>query len=67
MLTPRANPLGSHHLKDAVTVVVEPATQAGKTIVPAGTGSADPAHSSVEFKVKHPAMGATVTGRLAKF
>ncbi len=67
MLTPRANPLGSYHLKDAETVVVEPATQAGKTIVPAGTWSADPAHSSVEFKVKHPAMFATVTGRFAKF
>jgi len=45
--------------------VVEPKTQAGKTIVPAGTWSADPAHSSVEFKVKHPAMFTTVTGRFA--
>jgi polyisoprenoid-binding protein YceI len=49
------------------TVVVEPETQADETIVPAGTWSADPAHSSVEFNVKHPAMFATVTGRFAKF
>ena len=47
--------------------MVEPETEAGKTIVPAGTWSADPAHSSVEFKVKHPAMLATVTGRFTKF
>jgi len=67
MLKHRANPLGSYRLKDAETVVVEPETQAGKTMVPAGTWSADPAHSSVEFKVKHPAMFATVTGRFAKF
>jgi polyisoprenoid-binding protein YceI len=67
MLKHRANPLGSYHLKDAETVVVEPETHAGKTIVPAGTWSADPAHSSVEFKVKHPTMFATVTGRFAKF
>lgn len=67
MLKHRANPLGSYRLKDAETVVVEPETQASKTIVPAGTWSADPAHSSVEFKVKHPAMFATVTGRFAKF
>ena len=55
MLKHRASPLGSYRLKDAETVVVEPETQA-KAIVPAGTWSADPAHSSVEFKVKHPAM-----------
>ncbi len=67
MLKHRANPLGSYHLKDAETVVVEPETQAGKTIVPAGTWSADPDHSSVEFKVKHPAMFAAVMGRFAKF
>ncbi len=67
ILKHRANPLGSYHLKDAETVVVEPETHAGKTIVPAGAWSADPAHSSVEFKVKHPAMFATVTGRFAKF
>jgi len=54
-------------LKDGETVVVEPEPEAGKTIVPAGTWSADPAHSSVEFKVKHPAMFATVTGRFTKF
>jgi len=54
-------------LKDGETVVVEPEPEAGETIVPAGTWSADPAHSSVEFKVKHPAMFATVTGRFAKF
>ena len=66
MLKHRASPLGSYRLKDAETVVVEPETQA-KAIVPAGTWSADPAHSSVEFKVKHPAMFATVTGRFAKF
>src|SRR5439155_25393344 len=67
MLKHRANPLSSYRLKDAETVVVEPETQAAKAIVPAGTWSADPAHSSVEFKVKHPAMFATVTGRFAKF
>src|SRR6266487_6269884 len=33
MLKHRANPLGLYHLKDAETVVVEPETQAGKTIV----------------------------------
>jgi len=54
-------------LKDGETVVVEPEPEAGETIVPAGTWSADPAHSSVEFKVKHPAMFATVTGRFTKF
>ena len=47
--------------------MVEPEAEAGKAIVPAGTWSADPAHSSVEFKVKHPAMFTTVTGRFAKF
>ena len=67
MLKHRANPLDSYRLKDAETVVVEPETQAGKTMVPAGTWSADAAHSSVEFKVKHPTMFATVTGRFAKF
>ena len=40
--------------------MVEAETEAGKAIVPAGTWSADPAHSSVGFKVKHPAMFATV-------
>ena len=67
MLEHRAEPLGWHRLKSAETVVVEAETQAGKAIVPAGTWSADSAHSSVEFKVKHPAMFATVTGRFAKF
>ena len=47
--------------------MVEPKTEAGKAIVPAGIWLADSAHSSVEFKVKHPAMFATVTGRFAKF
>ena len=47
--------------------MVEAETEAGKAIVPAGTWSADPAHSSVGFKVKHPAMFATVTGRFAKY
>jgi hypothetical protein len=51
MLKHRANRFGSYHLNDAETVGVEPETQAGKAIVPAGTWSADPAHSSVEFKV----------------
>jgi polyisoprenoid-binding protein YceI len=36
-------------------------------MVPVGTWSADPAHSSVEFKVELPTMFATVTGRFAKF
>ena len=67
MLKHRANPLGSYRPKDEETVVVERETKAGKTIVPIGSWSADPGHSSVEFKVKHPAMFATVTGRFAKF
>ena len=47
--------------------MAEAKTQAGRTIVPVGSWSADPAHSSIEFKVRHPAMFTTVTGRFARF
>jgi polyisoprenoid-binding protein YceI len=47
--------------------VVEAETQAGRAMVPAGIWSADAAHSSIEFKVRHPAMFTTVTGRFATF
>jgi polyisoprenoid-binding protein YceI len=56
MLEHQANPLARIRLKDG-DIVVEPEAEAGKAIVPAGTWSADPAHSSVEFKVIHDGAG----------